>query len=367
MSWKTSRIEEPFPLKPRPLPAPGQGPKLTVMAPITEITPEAFQRDYVQANRPVVLSGVFDDLPALSQWSVAALTARAGDAKGEVMVSKNGLYPDYCTEPSPMLRVQMTLAEFTARATGAPGYTPVLTPQETYYIYGRSFLYKAYPALLEELPIPTLLPTEWVDPIIWVSTPGCITPLHYDLVNGMLVQVQGTKQILLFGPDQEQHLYFRGDTFPGLDNKERQSQVDVNHPDLSQFPDYAKAEGLMCVLKPGDALFLPSNWAHEVETLELSISAGFSFEGGTATSKFAALSETLKREVDKVGDQDPLVSLVKRLSDQGQPLSLDSIQALLVSDPALMMSLVQSPLLAQIMADPSLLQILGELVQERAE
>jgi peptidyl-lysine (3S)-dioxygenase / protease len=42
------------------------------------------------------------------------------------------------------------------------------------------------------------------------------------------------------------------------------SPVDVQRPDLVRFPRFAHARAVTCTIGPGDALFLPAHWWHEV-------------------------------------------------------------------------------------------------------
>lgn len=265
---------------------------------IEDPPPAVFFKKYVEANRPVVISGVMEEWPALERWSWDYLATVAGDCTGEVIVSQNGLYPDYITQPSPMAKVEMRFAEFLRRAVpaaGDPPLPPILGPGETYYLYGKSYLLDAVPALRADLRTPACLGSV-AEPFrrLWISTPGCVTPLHYDLSNGFLCQVRGTKQVWLFDPGQFDRLYPRGPQFPGLDNFERQTQVDIHHPDYDAFPEFHRATALECHLRQGDTLFIPSNWWHEVETLEPSISVQLAFAGGTVTSELAVLSDLFK-------------------------------------------------------------------------
>jgi len=262
---------------------------------IEDVAPAVFFKKYVQANRPVVISGVMESWPALSRWSWSYLAAVAGDCTGEVIVSRNGLYPDYVTQPSPMAKVDMRFADFLRRAAGEETLPPVLGPGETYYLYGKSYLLDAVPSLRDDLRTPAVLAgIPDIAERLWISTPGCVTPLHYDLSNGFLCQVRGHKQVWLFDPSQIDRLYPRGDKFPGLDNFERQSRVDIHHPDGEAFPELRRATALECTLREGDTLFIPSTWWHEVETLELSLSVQFAFAGGTVFSELAMLSDLFK-------------------------------------------------------------------------
>ncbi|HEY2737171.1 MAG TPA: cupin-like domain-containing protein [Thermoanaerobaculia bacterium] len=271
----------------------------------------AFFKKYVQGNRPVVISGAMEGWPALERWSWDYLAAVAGDCTGEVVVSRNGLYPDYVTQPSPMAKVDMRFAEFLRRVVPAAGEAPlppILEPGETYYLYGKSYLLDAVPALRADLRKPACLGAV-AEPFqrLWISAPGCVTPLHYDLSNGLLCQVRGTKQVWLFDPAQFDRLYPRGSQFPGLDNFERQSQVDIHHPDYAAFPELRRASALECHLRQGDTLFIPSNWWHEVETLEPALSVQLAFAGGTVTSELAVLSDLFKTKKPADLMNDPAV------------------------------------------------------------
>jgi|GEM_PF-1371631 len=270
-----------------------------------------FFKKYVQGNRPVVISGAMEGWPALDRWSWDYLAAVAGDCTGEVIVSKNGLYPDYITQPSPMAKVEMRFAEFLRRAVPAAGeepLPPILEPGETYYLYGKSYLLDAVPALRADLRKPACLGAV-AEPFqrLWISAAGCVTPLHYDLSNGFLCQVRGAKQVWLFDPAHFDRLYPRGSQFPGLDNFERQSRVDIHHPDSEAFPEFRRAAALECHLRQGDTLFIPSNWWHEVETLEPSLSVQLAFAGGTVTSELAVLSDLFKTKKPEDLMNDPAV------------------------------------------------------------
>lgn len=52
-------------------------------------------------------------------------------------------------------------------------------------------------------------------------------------------------------------------------------QVDVENPDVVQFPDFLKASYQECVLEPGEVLFIPKQHWHYVRSLELSFSVSF--------------------------------------------------------------------------------------------
>ena len=193
-------------------------------------------------------------------------------------------------------RVRRAQRPGNANGDSRPRRPPILAPGETYYIYGKSYLFEAFPELQKDVAPPDCLGTTPVSTTsTWISSQGCVTPLHYDLPNTLLCQVRGSKAVHLFDPAQYDRLYLRGERFPGFDNFERQSRVDIHHPDFAAFPEFRRAVALEVTLRQGEALFIPSNWFHEVETLEPSISVGFTFAGGTTTSELAILSDLFKQ------------------------------------------------------------------------
>lgn len=350
MAWKIRRrrdpagegVEAPFAVKGK-------------VGKVEEPPAPAFLKSYVQANRPVVVQGGLAAWPAREGWTWQALASRLGGHAGEVIVSANGLYPDYLSQPSPMTKVAMTFAEFVERMFPGegPARPPVLAPGETYYIYGKSYLFEAFPDLLDDVAPPACLGATPVSTTsTWISSEGCVTPLHYDLPNTLLCQVRGAKQVWLFDPSQYDRLYLRGARFPGFDNFERQSQVDIHHPDFAAFPEFRQAAAVEVTLKEGEALFIPSNWFHEVETLEPSISVGFTFAGGTTTSELAVLSDAFKQ----MGAGAP-VSGMDLFSRAGASASPNF-------DPARMEQMMSSPAVQRLLADPAILESLMRLMAE---
>jgi len=350
MAWKVRRqpgsgADDPFQVKGR-------------VGRIEEPTAAAFQKGYVQANRPVVVQGVMAGWRAREAWSWDALARRTGEHAGEVIVSANGLYPDYLSQPSPMTKVAMTLSELVERMA-AGDRPPILAPGETYYIYGKSYLFEAFPELLDDVAPPACLGTTPASTTsTWISSAGCVTPLHYDLPNTLLCQVRGTKQVWLFDPSQYDRLYLRGAKFPGFDNFERQSQVDIHHPDRAAFPEFRHAVALTCTLGEGEALFIPSNWFHEVETLEPSISVGFTFAGGTTTSELAVLSDLFKQ----MGGGAPVAGM--DLFNRAGGAAGERGSASPALDPVKLQQLMSAPAVQRLLADPAILESLMRLMAE---
>jgi hypothetical protein len=105
---------------------------------------------------------------------------------------------------------------------------------------------------------------------LWIGAQGCLTPLHVDGSHNFLLQVLGAKRITLFSPDQARFLY------PAVDSQRPHlSRIDLRNPDKNEFPLFEQARAEQFTLEPGDVLYLPPGWWHEVESLDAAVSINF--------------------------------------------------------------------------------------------
>jgi Cupin-like domain len=102
---------------------------------------------------------------------------------------------------------------------------------------------------------------------IWIGNRTCIAP-HFDNTENIACVVGGRRRFTMFPPCQISNLY------PGpLDLTpagQPVSLVDVRNPDLNRFPRFAEAlrAAEVAELAPGDAIYIPALWWHNVEALE---------------------------------------------------------------------------------------------------
>jgi hypothetical protein len=118
------------------------------------------------------------------------------------------------------------------------------------------------------LPLPEILhpDAEGKGTFLWLGPRGTITPLHHDVVNILFVQLYGRKRFMIAPPDHTPLVYNRRGVF---------SDVDPEQPNLTIYPLAAKAKFRTVILEPGDAMFLPVGWWHQVRSLDLSMSVSF--------------------------------------------------------------------------------------------
>lgn len=123
---------------------------------------------------------------------------------------------------------------------------------------------------------------------LWISMAGCVTPLHYDKCHGLLLQLFGFKRFILFPPSDAPQLYLAQNprhtsVLRDLNAFYRQPYPrawDLIRPDLNDeeykwkmkiFPKLEHCIPIIIDLEPGDILYTPPGWLHEVRNIsELS-------------------------------------------------------------------------------------------------
>ena len=121
------------------------------------------------------------------------------------------------------------------------------------------------PALLPDCRLPLLHAD--IAPRLWLGTAMC-TPAHFDESRNLACVVAGRRVFRLLPPEQVVTLSVG--PLDGAPTGTPISLASLRRPDLQRFPALAQALPHMQVaeLGPGDALYLPPLWWHEVESLD---------------------------------------------------------------------------------------------------
>ena len=212
-----------------------------------DIAPEALWQHHWAASRPLKLTQAARQLQAVQRWSLRDLADRFGTVEVPVNVGRAAVA--HASETERVL-VGMSLAEFVALAEQTTGNDA--------YIVSRCGLL-ALPALRplwdDLTPLPAILQpvTAPTGASLWIGPAGTVTPPHFDPHNVLLIQVQGRKRVRL-APR------IRADQHALLDGYYLRCPLDE-----------AGVPVLTVELAPGEALFVPAAWLHEVTALEPSM------------------------------------------------------------------------------------------------
>jgi hypothetical protein len=218
------------------------------------VTREEFYRRYVATGTPVVLTDATAGWPA---WTPADLRAKVGDTRVQVMLGRDS-DPRYQQNQDQHM-VEMAFDRYVDLVERA-GVT-----NDFYMVARNRNLEKLEPLLAELKPVPAVMapdspPSSY---LLWFGPAGTRTPAHHD-PNGLLFcQVYGRKRFWLVKPDELSLI---------LGEEGYYAAIDLANPDLARFPDFAGAKVHQLEVGPGDALFLPVGWWHQVLALDPSIS-----------------------------------------------------------------------------------------------
>jgi hypothetical protein len=105
-------------------------------------------------------------------------------------------------------------------------------------------------------------------PRFWLGPAGTVTPLHADYDDNLFVQIWGSKRIFLAPPHHDEFLYPREANALLFG-----SPFDPEAPDFEKFPLARQASMTECIVHPGDMLYVPAGWYHQVRSLTFSLSA----------------------------------------------------------------------------------------------
>jgi hypothetical protein len=97
---------------------------------------------------------------------------------------------------------------------------------------------------------------------MWMGNGGENAILHNDEYENILFLITGYKHVRMYKPAHGEYLY--------EDTKyvSRASPIDMANPDLKTYPLFKKVmdHGYEVILQPGDALYIPVYWFHEVHS-----------------------------------------------------------------------------------------------------
>jgi hypothetical protein len=229
----------------------------------SRVSRDEFITRYVRGCRPVVLTDVTADWPAMTRWSPADLQRRFGHLEVEIQAERSGNARYEVDKLKHRKRVR--LGDFVDRVLAAG------VSNDEYLTANNELLRRPeFAPLLAD--IGSLPPV--CDPVrlpqsasFWFGPAGTVTPLHHDTLMLFHTQVVGRKRWRFVSPLQTARLYNHFEVY---------SEVNLDAIDLARHPDFAGVTVLDVVVEPGETMFLPLGWWHQVSSLDVSLSFSYS-------------------------------------------------------------------------------------------
>lgn len=263
-------------------------------------TEEAF--NYIKQGRPVVLKECPIVYPAHRTWTLENIaTFINDDFPCDVFSSSTQRFPYWDTVKNfyqyeftpPTTKISMTFREFLLTAK-TQNDKPA--NERRYHYLHQSLVAEMGPKILEEYSkfsfqtaaLYKLLANwgELTHNLLLCGCEGYVTPIHYDEQENLFTQLQGRKRVRMFSPQYWYGLY----PFPNGHPQDRQAQVTLpSNPGSNEleseierfrFPAFASIghHEMVTILEPGEVLYVPQYWFHQMEAVTDNISLSWWFK-----------------------------------------------------------------------------------------
>ena len=225
---------------------------------------EEFLERYYAPGRPVILTGETDSWPARILWSPAYLRQTVGAARveyqgGRTQNDRFEMYKD-------VHKREASFAEYIDLISKSDGNDAYITA----YNSGRnaqalSVLHKDMGFLDKYL----TRDSSMAHGMMWIGPAGTVTSLHHDLTNNFIAQIIGRKRVKMIPAADVAKLYNHKHVFSEIADLEDPSLDDARFPLLAQAHIYDVA------LNPGEILYVPLGWWHQVKSLDFSVTVTY--------------------------------------------------------------------------------------------
>jgi hypothetical protein len=217
--------------------------------PRVQIRDAAAFRARAMAGLPFLIDGIVGRWPLTAEspdilrqrYGALPVRARVGDYIGTAFA------PDRAMQDMTMLEY-LELAERTA---GLPPYLGNLELKELNRLCH-------WPAYFDKMGPPRY----------WIGPADTMTPLHCDYDDNIFAQIWGRKRIFLSPPHHEPFLYAREANAMLFG-----SPFNPEAPDFGRYPLARQASMIEVLVQPGDMLYVPAGWYHQVHALTFSLSS----------------------------------------------------------------------------------------------
>jgi hypothetical protein len=218
---------------------------LTEIERVKTISKEDFHNNYVKKQKPLVIEQLTAGWPAYEKWKLAYIREIAGEKIVPLYDDRPVSYKDGFNEAHARMKMS--------------DYIDLLESKPTNY---RIFLYN----LMKEVPV-LKNDFRWPDiglrlvrqlPMLFFGGEQSRVFMHFDIdySNILHFHFHGTKQCILFAPDQTPYLYKVPHSLISRED------IDFDNPDFEKWPALKKAKGLIANLKHGETLYMPEGYWH---------------------------------------------------------------------------------------------------------
>lgn len=256
------------------------------------LIPVKFFKNYVAPSRPVLIRGGAKLSPAFAAWTDDYFLsfAEASDFKIVAEQRKKEIRTQQALEISFNEFVKTYESEDIYMVNGVPSFLQkdVLLP----------------PPLLCKDIVEDML----VDTVMWFSSGGTKSVLHNDDVDNINCLFSGTKELLFI--DYKKYKDKVPIDFPSGGY----SGVDVDRVDFVKYPSLIDVEYFNVTMAPGDCLFIPYKWFHQVRSYDRNIAVNVWWK-----HKAAFIPQDCDMEPNQTLDKFNFSSLQQEMNNEEPP------------------------------------------------
>lgn len=254
---------------------------------LSHVSRAEFERDFMRANRPVIVTDALEAWRIEELWTPAYLRRSFGEDRVQVYnsyfdlksVRKLGAFlderfdraevqrnPPYVRWYTKLRNVDFFWADAAFEKMRPNWSTPYFLPLTDYVLP-----FAPAPAIADATV--DLFPAKG----LFISERGARTGLHKDPwgSDAVLCQLYGRKEWVMYAPDQARYL------------ESDEKVVDLQNPDSALFPEYPLARpAYEFSLEPGEVVYVPHGWYHTAYSTTDSISLTWNFVHGSGARAF---------------------------------------------------------------------------------
>lgn len=243
---------------------------------------DTFKKLYKDKS-PLVIRGLGKHTKATREWSPDFFAEKYGDTRVDVRDS-----------PQERVGTKANYNEADFIPTPLRDYVHEMRHGKSQrYLGAMSELFKHHPELMDDLEIDDLnakVGVKVIRPEIFMGTPRNHTPWHCAGIDNYFLQVNGAKKWHFIDPVFTAAMYLKGSAMvfgaPGLFSN-------VIPGDDRLFPLFAKVPQLQVTLEPGDFLYNPAYFWHEVDNVGETIGCALRVVAEGAFDKLVILDKFL--------------------------------------------------------------------------
>ena len=217
---------------------------------VKTISKEAFIKNYVTTQKPVVIEHLTENWPAFKKWSLDYIDKIAGEKIVPLYDDRPVTHNEGFNEPHEKMKMHDYIELLKTRPTN-------------YRIFSYNVLRKV-PLLQKDFKWPNLgLRLIKKLPMLFFGGENSKVFMHFDIDNSNILHFHfhGKKRCVLFPPNQTKYLY----KVPyALISRE---DINYDMPDYEKWPALKHAEGYVANLSHGEMLYLPEGYWHYMKYL----------------------------------------------------------------------------------------------------